>query len=449
MEQNIYCNQDEFDENLSINLKKIFFTLWSRKWLMLLVGFTIFLVLVFSTFTSTKIYTVNADLYINKTNNSNMTEVNPYVIDEMNGLSISSIADKTMMNELEIMQSPLVIDKVITENNLKAQKLFGFITTAKTGQYITTEKFLKQKKLKIENKKNTNIVSISYKSKDKEQAYNIINSLISNYIALQKEINNEKSKSDKKILETEYNKAKSNLNSKMNSAKGMPPTAISGTGNLSAMSIFSKSAQQAMSNIQGQYASGVKSEIAIKEEAEKVSALARKLEWAKLVDEMSDSSKVIILKAPRMLKDYEQTSPKLLTNILLGIVLGIIGGLSSCVIAETVDKKLSYSKISDNIIYNLDKALLNFKVNLYNNYDKKIGFVFLDDIPNDILEKLKDFSDAKIVIADISREFKQNISNIEKAVLFVKIKQTDFQKYKLVKSMIEDSKIEIINEVLL
>ena len=35
-------------------------------------------------------------------------------------------------------------------------------------------------------------------------------------------------------------------------------------------------------------------------------------------------AKVIILKAPRILKDYEQASPKLFTNIILGIIFGII-----------------------------------------------------------------------------------------------------------------------------
>ena len=96
------------------------------------------------------------------------------------------------------MKSPLVIDNVIQENDLRFNKLYGIFPTKKTGQYLTTEKFLK-KAVNFENKKGTDIVTISYKCKDKNEAYNVVNSIITNYIKLHKELNSEKSKSDKKL----------------------------------------------------------------------------------------------------------------------------------------------------------------------------------------------------------------------------------------------------------
>lgn len=72
---------------------------------------------------------------------------------------------------------------------------------------------------------------------------------------------------------------------------------------------------------------------------------------------MSDSSKVIVLKEPRKLKDYEQTSPKLFTNILLGIVFGVIASLIAVLFRENTDKKLTYSMLGDEIIYDIEKIL--------------------------------------------------------------------------------------------
>ena len=143
----------------------------------------------------------------------------------------------------------------------------------------------------------------------------------------------------------------------MNSVSGLPSTAVSGSGGLAALSSISKSAQKAMSGIQGQYVSGVKSEMRLREDAEKVAALSSKLEWAKLVDQMSESSKVIVLKEPRQLQEYEQASPKLFTNILLGIVFGVIASLIAVIFAENTDKKLTYSMLGENIIYNLENDL--------------------------------------------------------------------------------------------
>ena len=447
---NYYCPQDELDEELTIDLKKIFFALWSRKFLIAKIFVAVFLFFVLMTFISAKKYTVDADLYINKTNNSNMSEINPYFISEVGtggGMAALMSGGGSLMNELEIMQSPLVIDKVIQENDLRFKKLFGIIPTVKTGKPLTTEKFLK-KGISFENKKGTNVVTISYKSKDKELAYGVVNSIINNYIALHQELNSEKSKSDKTVLEAEYKQAKADLDKKMNSISGMPANTMAGSGGLAAMSAFSKSAQKALSGIQGQYVSGVKSEIALREDAEKVAELAKKVEWARLVDNMSDSSNVIVLKEPRRLQDYEQTSPKLFTNIILGIVFGAIVALFAVIFVENTDKKLAYSMLGDNIIYDIEKDFIDLKSVLLAKKKEQLAFVVFGGMKDETINQLQKFKNIQFIKADISDDFETGIENINNVIIVSSIGNTDAKLYKRVKQLLERMNKEIIQEVL-
>ena len=447
---NYYPPQDELDEELTIDLKKIVFALWSRKKLITSVFTCVLIFFIALTFISAKKYKVDADLYINKSNNSNMAELNPYVISELGaggGMAALMSGGGTLANDIELMQSPLVIDKVIQENDLRFKKLFGIIPTKKTGQYLTTEKFLK-KGISFENKKGTNVVTIEYKNKDKDLAYNVVNSIIVHYLELNKEINSTKSKSDKKIIESEYKKAKADLNRKMNSVSGLPDNAMAGSGNLAAMSAFSKSAQKAMSTLQGQYVAGEKAKISVTEDASKVAALSSKLEWAKLVDEMSDSSKVIVLKEPRKLKDYEQTSPKLFTNILLGIVFGVIASLIAVLFRENTDKKLTYSMLGENIIYNAEKDLTDLKMTLLAKQDKQISLVLFEKLPSAIISELEKFKNLQFVNPDISNEFVNKINKSSDVILFGTINHTDSKLYKQIKKMLDEMNKNILNEVL-
>lgn len=447
---NYYPPQDELDEELTIDLKKIVFALWSRKKLIASVFTCVLIFFIALTFISAKKYKVDADLYINKSNNSNMADINPYVISELGaggGMAALMSGGGTLANDIELMQSPLVIDKVIQENDLRFKKLFGIIPTKKTGQYLTTEKFLK-KGISFENKKGTNVVTIEYKSKDKDLAYNVVNSIIVHYLELNKEINSTKSKSDKKIIESEYKKAKADLNRKMNSVSGLPDSAMAGSGNLAAMSAFSKSAQKAMSTLQGQYVAGEKAKISVTEDASKVAALSSKLEWAKLVDEMSDSSKVIVLKEPRKLKDYEQTSPKLFTNILLGIVFGVIASLIAVLFRENTDKKLTYSMLGENIIYNVEKDLTDLKMTLLAKQDKQISLVLFEKLPSEIISELEKFKNLQFVNPDISNEFVTEINKTSDVILFGTINHTDSKLYKQIKKMLDEMNKNILNEVL-
>jgi len=446
-----YSPQDELDEELTIDLKKIFFVLWSRKFLIAKVFISVLIFFILMTFILPKKFKVDADLYINKSNSSNMAEINPYFISEIgsgSGMAAMLAGGGNLTNELELMQSPLVIDKVIKENDLRVKKLFGIITTKKTGQYLTTEKFLK-KSISFENKKGTNVVTIEYKSKDRELAYNVVSSIINNYVELHKELNTEKSKADKAVLEHEYNKAKADLNRKMNSVSGLPSTAMSGSGNLAAMSAFSKSAQSAISRIQGQYVAGEKSKIAVTEDAEKVAQLSSKLEWARLVDRMSDTSKVLVLKEPRRLQEYEQASPKLFTNILLGIVFGVIASLGAVIFRENFDKKLTYSMLGENVLYDLEKDFTDLQVDLLANKEKTISIVMFEKIADAMLQKLQGFKNIKFVKADISDEFLTNFSNVNDVMTIAKVGETESKFYKQVKAILAKTNKNIMKEILI
>ncbi len=440
------CPQDEFDEELTIDFKKILFSLWSRRYLIVGVFVLVFALAVCSTFIMAKKYTVDADLYISKSNNSNLMEFNPYVLSDFDGKGLSIGGTNPLANDLEIMQSPLVIDKVIRENDIRFKKLYGFITTQKTGQYVTAENFVKN--ISFENKKGTNVITISYKSKNRELAYNIVTSVITNYIELQKEINSEKSKSDKKLIEQEYNRAKSALNKKISSVSGLPSNAVSGSGNLAAMSAFSTSAQKAMSTIQGQYVAGERSRLSVTEDAEKVAQLSSKLEWAKLVESVSDTSKVLVLKAPRQLQEWEQTSPKLFTNILFGVVFGVIFALIAVIVAEITDRKLDYSALSEKIIYNLEKDFTELKMILFANSGKRITLVVFEQIPSNILEKLKEFDNINMIEGDVSKHFANGVAAADDVIVFASIGKTDAKRYKQVKQMLGEMRKNILAEVL-
>ena len=439
-------NETNNQNEITINLKCIFLAFWTRKILLVMVFMIVLLYFIASTYWTEKKWTVDADLYINKANSTNYLDINPYAIEESAGLASVLSNSNPLANELELMQSPLVIDKVIRENNLRFKKLFGIFPTAKTGEYLTTEKFLGS--CEFENKKGTHVVNISYTSKYKDVAYNVVNSIIANYIELHKELNSEKSKSDKKIIESEYKKVKADLTKKVNAASGLPNASLGGTGNLAAMSAFSRSAQNAMSNLKGQYLASEKSRVEITEEAEKVTQLASKLEWARLVEEMSDSSKVLVIKEPKPLRDWENSSPKLFNNIIFGIIFGYLAALGAFAIAEILDKKLTYLRLDDNVIYDLETDFDSLSEEVISHSDKKTAFVFFEDMSKSIYDKFKDFQNVVPLKADITNSFKESIKDVDNVVTFASIGKTPNKKYKLVKKMISNLNKKIIYEVL-
>lgn len=453
MQNNIsYIPQDELDEELTIDLKKIVLTIWNRRILLTKVFGIVLIFFILLTFILPKKYEVQSDLYINKANGTNIAEINPYVLSDLGSAGGGMTAmlaggNSQIANEIELMKSPLVIDKVIRENNFVYKKKFGIIPNKREGEYISTAAFLgKGKNISFENKKGTNIITITYKARKPETAYNVVASIITNYIDLNKQLNSEKSKSDKKIIEAEYNKVKASLNEKVNSSSGIPDAAASGMGQLSILSAFSNSASNAMGALKGQMAEGKKSQIAVSEEAEKMAELSKKLEWAKLVEEMSDSSKVLVLKEPQKLRPFENSSPKLFMNILLGIVFGFIAALAALIYVENTDKKLTYSMLGDEILYDLQNNTDELKMLLLANQDKRISLVTFGNLPYEI--DIKGFQNIQLLEADISSNFINGVSATDAVILFAQVGQTNSKLYKQTKSLLNDIKKPVIKEVL-
>lgn len=443
------------DEELIIDINKTSHALWFRRMLVVKVFVSVLIFFIILTFILPKKYIVEADLHINKSNNSNLMEINPYVIEELGSYgaaggmaALMSAGGGALINELELIQSPLVIDKVIRENNLRYKKILGIIPTKRTGEYITVEKFLK-KNVGFANKKGTNVLSIEYKNKDPELAYNVVNSIINNYIELHKQLNSDKAKSDQKILEAEYNRAKQVLNQKVNTMSGLPEQSMMSTGNLAAMGAFSNSAQRALSTLKGQVVSGERSRIEVTEEAAKVANLSSKLEWAKMVDKMSDSSKVLVIKEPQKLRDFEYSSPKLLINILLGIVFGFIASLFAVIFAEITDKKLTYSMLGENIIYDLENDFSDLKLLLLANQDKNISLVCFENIPENIIPQLQSFRNIHLIKADISGEFVESVKNSAEVIIFATVGKTNSKLYKQIKTMLMEMNKKVAQEVLI
>jgi len=445
-----YNSMDELDEELNINLEKIWKTIWCRRELLIKVFCSVLAFFVLLTFITPKKYKVTADLYINKANDSNIREINPYVLDEITGPNISMGMDKTINNEIELMKSELVLDKVIRDNNLVYKKKYGILPNKKEGEYITAEAFYRKGKvLKIANTKNTNVITIQYKASKPDLAYGVVSSLITNYIELHKELNTEKSKSDKELLESEYKKIKADLENKLNQASGLPIQTMTGIGNLSAMSAFSQSASQAMSNLRNQYLAGEKSQIAISEEKQKLNQLATKLEWAKMVEQMSDASKVLILKEPKQLQPYENSSPKLIINIILGLIFGGLASLISLMFVELKSKKLTYTMLTNNIIFDGFDKFNKIADKCYCFNPKRVLILSFVQLPINIANELQSIPNVVISYYNGTRDNIDKISMADKIILISKINVTDTDSYRSVRDIINNLKKDIISDILI
>jgi len=438
-----YNQQDDLDEELNINFKKIWKTVCSRKELLIKVFCSVLAFFILLTFILPKKYMVTADLYINKTNNSNMLDINPFTIDDASGPIVSMGTDKAINNEIQLMLSELVLDKVIMDNDIKYKK------GKKKGEYISADAFYKKGKyLKIENIKNTNVITIKYKANKPDFAYGVVSSLIANYVELHKEINTEKSKSDKQLLEEEYEKAKKNLDIKIDQASGLPSHTMSNIGNLSAMSAFSKSASHAINSLKSQYLEGQRSQIAVSEESQKLAHIATKLEWAKMVEYLSDDSKVLVLKEPKQLQPYENSSPKLLINIILGCIFGIIVSFIVLIYKEITDDKLTYSSLSNNIIYDGTTNLDLIKAEILGCCPKTTLLVSLTQLSQEFINNIQTLPNTKFIYADLNTEFIEEINSHDGIMLISKVQDTSNDSYKKIVNIIKKHNKTIIDDIL-
>jgi hypothetical protein len=163
---------------------------------------------------------------------------------------------------------------------------------------------------------------------------------------------------------------------------------------------------------------------------------------------MSDSSKVVLLKEPLPLRDLEYKSPKLFTNIILGIVFGVIASLIAVIFKEMTDKKLAYSMLGDEIIYYTEKDIIDLRKTLLANNDKQITVIAFSNLSDLIIHELQRFKNISYIQADLTEDFIAGITNADKTILFVSVGKTDSKLYKSIKEILSNKNKQIIKEVL-
>lgn len=129
-------------------------------------------------------------------------------------------------------------------------------------------------------------------------------------------------------------------------------------------------------------------------------------------------------------------------------MFGFIASLFAVILAENTDKKLTYSMLGDNIIYNLEDDFSDLKLYLLANQDKKVSIAVFDNISQNIAEHLQAYKNVNLVRADITEEFVQNIKNSDEVVVLTSIGKTNSKLYKQIKTMLLEMKKNIAVEVL-
>ena len=228
----------------------------------------------------------------------------------------------------------------------------------------------------------------------------------------------------------------------------LPPTAMNSLGMMAALKSHNKAIGGAMSSVQGQVIEGQKSQISVDQEVEKLKLVKSKLEWTNLVEKMSkDTSNVIVLKQPEIKKSFEQSSPKLLINLLLGILFGFFASVIVVIFAEQTDKTLTYSDLGDRIIYNIADNIDDLKILLLANSKETMLIVDFDGFQSELLKRLEGFSNFKIIKSDITPKTIEEIANAKKLVFAAKIGETPKKIYKQIKTVCDETNGFICTEV--
>jgi polysaccharide biosynthesis transport protein len=159
--------QDNYKEQDSINFQQYWLIL-KRRWLpsAIVVG-SIVGITALVTFQQKPIYETEGKLLFNKSNKvSALTGLNP-TIGELSGVTNLS---NPLETESEIIRSYPLLEKTIIKLNLKD----------KQGKPIKVDSF--RTSLKVKGVKGTDILSLSYRSTNPQEAANIVNSLMADYL---------------------------------------------------------------------------------------------------------------------------------------------------------------------------------------------------------------------------------------------------------------------------
>lgn len=438
------------NDEIKIDFTKIFNIIWYRKKIIIVCYTIIILLAIAITSLMPKKYTSEAKLLINKSRDTNLAEINPFVLEDGSkgsGLAsslLSNVSSGGIDDDIQIIKSPLVFDKVIIENNLKYSK------GPKKGQYISAKDAL-NKNVEIENKKGTNIINISYKTDDPKLSYNLVKSIIDNYKKFNEELNMSKATKDREFLEDYYLQTKAEFDKKAEKIKAFklqkeenlletPPAVTSIYQAL--LSKYDKRLSSEYKKYPESTIENKKIDLEVEQETEKLNKLKTRYEWSILVEQMAkNTNKIIILDPPRLLEPYENQEPKLLINLLLSLIASFTVASITVFSLEKLSPKVTFIDLTEEsqIIKNLSKIdFINLdliankqnlnEVNLLSLAENRYFEEFKDHFQNyfnvDVLKINK--------ITNELNEFKDHISNIKNAnaiILIVQVAYSEREQY--------------------
>lgn len=438
-------NNNYENDEITINLKKIYKILEYRKKILLgcVASFIILFLLI--TFILPKKYESEAKLLINKAESTNLADINPFIVSQIGsagdkGLSALLSSGGNLGNELEILKSELVLNPVIKENNIRYKK------GKKKGELLSVKDFIK-KNAEFSNISDTNIIRIVYKSSDPKVAYNVVNSIIKHYKEIYEGINIKRASKDIEFLEESYLNAQADVQEKIDKLKSFYKNnkATGDTASLnSILSLYDKRLNKDAAAISEANIDLKKAEAELNQEIEKLKMLKQKYEWVTLIQEMSkNASNLIVLKEPNFSQNFENTEPNLVINLILGTVLSLICGFVALITFEAKDSKLTYSALGENISYNEDD-LNSLKLIIASKSDQSFAVVNFTS-QNLGLDKFSNVKLASVYqLQDVINQIKQS----DKVILAGTIGATPKKQYESFKSLCKELNKEIYREIL-
>ncbi len=451
MVENNFNNNEH--EDITINFKQIINILIYRKNLFFILSILIIPLFLGFYFISPKKYETNAKLYVNSSVNTNLMDINPYIIGNAGGGtssgSLSSMLSGlggSLKNEIEIIKSPLVIDQVIKENNLKYKK------GPKTGKYINTHDFLNKNLSITSDGKGSNILSISYKAKEPEFAYNIVTSIINNYKKTKRLMNIDKTEKDIDFLNKEYQKIEKGLNSQIDILKASDAklyNAMSGAQSINIVeSYYDKNIKNLLDKMADKSLDSKKLYLEMERNIEKLKMIQSKLDWSNLVQKMAENtSNIIVLEPPVKKENFEYSEPKLITHLILGFILAIFTSIISIIIAEVRDKKLTYSSFDENTVSNedeLDQLIINLSVK-----DERATLLAPKTTNNESVQQLASSQNVSLTNIETMENIITSIKGANSVILAGEIGETPKKTYKLIKQTCKELDKNIISEVII
>jgi uncharacterized protein involved in exopolysaccharide biosynthesis len=465
---------EEKNEYQELDLLKIWKVINYRKYYSLAIYVILIISAIIITAQIPKQYTSEASILINQSSSTNLADINPYILDKVLSTSSKSLGSflsggaDDLKNNIEIIKSPLVMDKVIKENNIT------YKSGPKARKFLSTKDFIEKKNLIITDKKDTNIIEISYESDDPEVSYNIVKSIIDTYQEVSEAINSRRASKDRAFLEDELAKTEQEMTVVQKKIKQFkqannilgPEIDLQLLTSSGGMNPYKKSIANKISNFPEIEIRFKELEVQSETIMDKYKLLKEKYEWAFLVERMSrNATNISILQQPEIKESFEKSSPSLKRNIIISVVLAIILSSVFVIMLEMIDKKLSYLHLNTDSLFWLNKQTDQTKLNnLFLNLKKKMDDISATTIhviqlnlsetdQQYFMQQFKSFltrcNDVKtlnyIDLTDVNTVY--NFIDEANAVLLVaKIGQTDRQTYEQIERILEDQKklIQII-----